>query len=151
MSWALAALFCLGLYWATSGVLKWQGMRAAVADRTQRPVTASQFSLNEVVRQSRYRWVEYVPSIQYTYQVGNQQLQGDRIFLVGAIGHSSKEKMLQFMKQMDVSAAFVKNGDPSDAFLIPTPSPAWRSSMLGVTASGLLLMGVTAALFVLLS
>ena len=147
MSWALAILFLLGLYWAASGVLRWQAMRSAAADRTRCPVTASQFSLNEVVRQSRFRWGEFVPAIQYTYRVNGVEMRGDRIYLVGDMSHSSKEKMLRFMKQMDVTTAFVKQGNPSDAVLILEPSPAWRSSVLGMTAAGVLLMGVTATLF----
>lgn len=147
MNLALGALFLLGLCWATSGVLRWQAIRSAAEDRTSCPVTASQFSLNEVVRQSRFRWVEFVPAIQYTYRVDGVEVRGGRIYLAGDMGHSSKEKMLRFMKQMDVTSAFVKHGNPSDAVLILEPSPAWRASVLGMTAAGVLLMGVTATLF----
>lgn len=72
----------MGLYWVVSGMLKWRSMHFAAANRTTLPVVACSARLQEIVRRSRFRWVEYVPSITYTYRVDGVDIQGSRIYLV---------------------------------------------------------------------
>ena len=128
MSWALGIMLLLGLSRATSGVLKWHSYTLCGCELNGvEPVVTSQFSLNEGVRWRRFRWGEFVPFIQYTYRVDDKE-------------------MLRLLQQMNVTTAFVKNGNPSDVLLVVEPSPAWRASVPGGTASGTLLMVVTAIL-----
>lgn len=150
MRWSLLPLFLLGLYWVVSGMLKWKSMRSAAVNRSTLPVVACNSRLQEIVRRSRFRWVEYVPCITYTYRVDGVDIQGSRIYLAGEISHTSREKILQFIEHLAPMAVHVKSDDPQDAVLIPKPSDAWRASVRGTFGSGAVLVMATTVLFFLL-